>query len=136
MSEPEAIYITNVQDCQFCYSNIKDRVVAEYGSVVAIKDGFPVSENHMLIIPKNHSVDYFYLSQQEREDANSLICQLRKEIMNVDHTVTGFNIGINCGESAGQTIFHTHIHLIPRRDGDTPDPRGGVRGVIPDKMGY
>ena len=53
-----------------------------------------------------------------------------------DSTITGFNIGTNCGESAGQTIFHAHLHLIPRREGDTANPKGGVRGVIPDKMGY
>lgn len=103
---------------------------------MAIKDEFPVSEGHILIIPKNHSTEYFELSQQEKEDADKLISELREQISNNDPTVTGFNIGVNCGESAGQTIFHTHIHLIPRRDGDTSNPRGGVRGVIPDKMGY
>ena len=136
MTEVQPIYMVDKPDCFFCYPNIKDKVVAEFGSVVAIKDEFPVSKDHMLIIPKRHSTDYFGLSQQEREDVDSFLKELRSKILAEDSSVTGFNIGMNCGESAGQTIFHTHIHLIPRRDGDTPNPRGGVRGVIPSKMGY
>jgi ATP adenylyltransferase len=81
-------------------------------------------------------VDYFSLTEIEKRDADRLIEICRKRITEKDSTVTGFNVGMNSGESAGQTIFHCHIHLIPRRDGDTPNPRGGVRGVIPDKMGY
>lgn len=123
-------------DCRFCYPLIKDKVVAEFGAVVAIRDGFPVSKYHHLIIPKRHCVDYFELTKEEREDSDSLIKILRKQILEKDVTVTGFNIGMNSGVSAGQTIFHCHIHLIPRRDNDTPKPRGGVRGVIPDKMAY
>ena len=65
-----------------------------------------------------------------------LILSLKNDILKNDPSVTGFNMGVNSGESAGQTIMHAHIHLIPRRDGDTPNPRGGVRGVIPDKMAY
>jgi len=72
----------------------------------------------------------------EKKDADSLIRMLRHKIKESDRTVTGFNIGVNCGTSAGQTIMHAHIHLIPRRNGDTPKPKGGVRGVIPDYMGY
>ena len=125
-----------MNNCRFCYDKIKDRIIAEVGSVVAIEDNYPVSKGHMLIIPKNHSSNYFELSDEEKHDADSLISELRDKILDDDRSVTGFNIGMNCGESAGQTIFHTHIHLIPRRDGDTPNPRGGVRGVIPDKMGY
>jgi ATP adenylyltransferase len=64
----------------------------------------------------------------------ALLLILKSRISTADRTVTGFNIGMNCGESAGQSVFHAHIHLIPRRDGDTRHPRGGVRGVIPDKM--
>lgn len=123
-------------DCLFCYDQLKSRIVDEYDSVFAIKDGFPVSDNHMLIIPKRHTADYFSLTEKERRDADRLIEILRNKIAEEDESVSGFNIGVNCGESAGQTIFHCHIHLIPRRDGDTPNPRGGVRGVIPDKMGY
>ena len=123
-------------ECLFCYANIKHRIVEEYHTMCAIKDSCPVSEGHMLIVPRRHSADYFSLSENEKRDADKLIHLLRKKILEKDSTVTGFNIGVNNGESAGQTIFHCHIHLIPRRDGDTPNPRGGVRGVIPDKMGY
>jgi ATP adenylyltransferase len=123
-------------DCPFCYANCRDRIAEDLDTVFAIKDGYPVSEGHLLIIPKRHAEDYFSLSETERFEANQLIQLCRKRISLHDPSVTGFNIGMNCGESAGQTIFHCHIHLIPRRDGDTPNPRGGVRGVIPDKMGY
>ena len=125
-----------IEGCRFCYEKIKNRVLAEVGSVIAIKDRYPVSDAHLLLIPKNHSENYFELSNDEKKDVDQLLLQLRVELLKNDLSITGFNIGINCGESAGQTIFHTHIHLIPRRDGDTPNPRGGVRGVIPDKMGY
>ena len=76
------------------------------------------------------------MTTAEKIDADNLLRILQKKISGADSTVTGFNVGMNCGESAGQTIFHAHIHLIPRRDRDTPNPRGGVRGVIPDKMDY
>ncbi len=125
-----------VDACPFCYENIKNRVVEELSSVFAIEDRFAVSDGHLLIIPKRHCTDYFELTKQEREDADNLLRILKKQILQRYPSVNGFNIGMNCGESAGQTIFHTHIHLIPRRDGDTPNPRGGVRGVIPDRMGY
>lgn len=124
------------QDCPFCYDNAKENIVQEYQSVFAIKDGYPVSDDHLLIIPQRHSVDYFTMMESERRDADRLIEILRKKVQEDDPTISGFNIGINCGESAGQSVFHCHIHLIPRRYGDTPEPRGGVRGVIPNKMGY
>ena len=123
-------------DCPFCYDNIKDRIIAEQNSVVAIKDSYPGTEGHLLIIPKRHMADYFSIDETEKKDTDDLIIQLKNSILAKDHSVTGFNLGVNIGESAGQTIFHAHIHLIPRRNGDTPNPRGGVRGVIPDKMSY
>jgi len=128
--------IESVDDCPFCYENAKSRMIHEYNSVFVIKDGYPVSDGHVLIVPKRHSPDYFSLTEAEIQDANRLIQIMRKQISEKYAAVTGFNVGINSGESAGQTIFHCHIHLIPRRDGDTPNPRGGVRGVIPDKMSY
>ena len=99
-------------------------------------DRFPVSEGHHLIIPKRHTADWFSMTEAECRDAEQLLRRLKKKLHASDPTITGFNIGMNCGTSAGQTIFHAHIHLIPRRDGDTPNPTGGVRGVIPDKMCY
>ncbi len=126
----------NKNDCPFCYENIKSRIVEDYKSVVAINDEFPVSNGHLLIIPKRHCSDFFQLTHQEQVDAGFLLKRLGKKIIKNDSSVTGLNVGSNTGESAGQTVFHCHIHLIPRRDGDTPHPRGGVRGVIPDKMNY
>jgi ATP adenylyltransferase len=125
-----------VSGCPFCYENIKERIVLEFEDAVAIRDEFPVTEGHLLLIPKNHSANYFALAQKEKRDIDQLLIQLKESLTLKDRTITGFNIGVNCGESAGQTIFHTHIHLIPRRYGDTENPRGGVRGVIPGKMNY
>ncbi len=123
-------------DCPFCYETIKQRIADRLGSVVAVKDRFPVTEGHHLIITRRHTADLFSMTDDEKQDAMELITKLRLKILDQDPAVTGFNVGINCGLSAGQTIFHAHIHLIPRRDGDVIDPRGGVRGVIPGKMVY
>jgi diadenosine tetraphosphate (Ap4A) HIT family hydrolase/5-methylcytosine-specific restriction endonuclease McrA len=123
-------------NCRFCPGNIKDRIVEEWDTVLAFEDRFPVSEGHLLIVPKRHAPDWFLMTERERREADDLIRVLRNRLSESDKTVTGFNVGMNCGASAGQTIFHAHIHLIPRRDGDTPNPTGGVRGVIPDKMCY
>ncbi len=122
--------------CSFCYENIKSEIIAEYNSAYAINDKYPVSKGHILIIPQRHTKDFFSMTTNERRDAQQLLLNMKKSIAEHDSSISGFNVGINCGESAGQTIFHAHIHLIPRRDGDTPNPRGGVRGVIPDKMSY
>ena len=132
----QSVIPDNDPECRFCPDKVKHRIVAEYDSVYAMKDGYPVSEGHHLILPKRHAADWFSISEKERQDADALIRILKNRLSEADKTITGFNIGVNCGESAGQTIFHAHIHLSPRRDGDTPKPRGGVRGVIPGKMGY
>jgi len=99
-------------------------------------DKYPVTAGHTLIIPKRHVADYFELYPAERNALEKLLHRQRKRLKQDDETVTGFNIGINVGESAGQTIYHVHIHLIPRRKGDVENPRGGVRHVIPDKGYY
>ena len=96
----------------------------------------PVTEGHLLVIPYRHTSDWFTMTADERADSESLLAALRNQVIRDDPTVTGFNIGMNCGEVAGQTVMHAHIHLISRRVGDTPDPRGGVRGVIPSRMNY
>jgi ATP adenylyltransferase len=125
----------NVKDsnCPFC-NGVKS--VSKNNSVFAMKDNYPVSDGHHLIIPFRHTDDYFTMTKTERDDATELIRVLKKKLESKDKTITGFNIGMNSGESAGQTVMHSHIHLIPRRDGDTKKPRGGVRGVIPGKMDY
>jgi len=121
--------------CLFC--NIEgERVIADNNLAYAVRDGFPVTELHTLIIPKRHVEDYFSLTQEELLACDNLIRYLKDEIMNSDSSVDGFNIGMNAGESAGQTIFHCHIHLIPRRSGDVENPRGGVRHLIPGKGNY
>ena len=119
--------------CPFCQSL---EVVAEHNSVFAIKDNYPVTKGHHLIIPFRHTENYFSMNDQEREDTTALLKVLKLKLEEGDLTITGFNIGMNSGETAGQTVMHSHIHLIPRRKGDTPNPRGGVRGVIPNKMDY
>ena len=126
----------NPSDCLFCQWVGQDKAVAEGGTVAAFRDGFPVTPGHLLIVPKRHVADGLALNRQEIRDSEALIRRLVEQIRRDDAGVTGFNIGINLGRSAGQTVMHAHIHLIPRRDGDTDDPKGGVRGVIQGKRGY
>ena len=122
-------------ECLFC--NIpQERIVLENDLAYAVRDGFPVTKMHSIIIPKRHIKDYFDLNKDELLACDHLIRSLKEEINNSDSSVNGFNIGMNAGESAGQTIFHCHIHLIPRRTGDVDNPRGGVRHTIPDKGDY
>ena len=122
--------------CIFCYPNVTHRIVVETGKVVAIYDLNPVTAGHMLVIPKRHVPTYFDLTDAERRDADHVLERVILRLAKDDPTISGYNIGVNCGASAGQTIFHVHYHLIPRRDGDCRRPRGGVRGVIPIKMFY
>lgn len=121
-------------DCIFC--NIeKDRIIIENKTAIAIYDGFPVSKGHMLIIPKMHILDYFEIEQSDREGLWQLIDKCKK-FLDEQFKPDGYNIGINCGQAAGQTVMHLHVHLIPRYTGDIENPRGGVRGVIPEKRIY
>ena len=123
------------KDCLFC--NIPPvRIVLENELAYAVRDGYPVTEMHSLIIPKRHIQDYFDLTTEELIACDQLIRSLKDEISNSDNSVNGFNIGMNSGETAGQTIFHCHIHLIPRRTGDVDNPRGGIRNIIPDMGNY
>ena len=121
--------------CLFCEIE-KDRIINSNELCYAIHDGFPVTEHHTLIIPYRHVSDYFGLYQPELNAVNQMIHETKEKILKLDKSVTGFNIGMNCGEDAGQTIFHCHIHVIPRRKGDVISPKGGVRGVIPSKQSY
>ena len=121
--------------CLFC--NIKKSGCAhENEFAYASYDSYPVSDYHCLIIPKRHIKDYFDLSNEELVACNELIKILKKEIINKDSSVKGFNLGTNIGEVSGQSILHCHIHLIPRREGDVSNPQGGVRSVIPRKQHY
>lgn len=122
-------------DCLFCNIS-KERIILENDLAYAIHDGFPVTEMHSLIIPKRHIYDYFDLTKDELFACDQLIKSLKESILISDSSINGFNIGMNSGISAGQTIFHCHIHLIPRRSGDVVNPRGGVRNIIPGKGSY
>ena len=126
--------MTSLKPCPFCI--LPDyRVIAssEYG--IVIRDGFPVSPGHTLIIPKRHVGSFFDLFPDERADLLKLLDAAKKEV-DQKFTPQGYNIGINDGPAAGQTVPHLHIHLIPRYIGDREDPRGGVRWIIPEKADY
>lgn len=121
--------------CLFC--EIPDiRVIASNPLAYAIRDNFPVTSLHTLVIPKRHVLDYFSLSKEELIACDNLLRQIKEEILVEDSAVDGFNIGMNAGASAGQTIFHCHIHLIPRRSGDVENPKGGIRHLMPGKGYY
>ena len=128
--------MNNLKACIFCEIATTDRVIDQSDHTFVIRDAFPVTEGHTLIIPKRHVADYFDLNPSETSDIQELL-QKHKALIEVnDESVDGFNIGINVGATAGQTVFHVHVHLIPRRIGDTENPKGGVRGVIPAKQKY
>jgi diadenosine tetraphosphate (Ap4A) HIT family hydrolase len=120
--------------CLFC-SLTAERFVLQSELAVVIRDGFPVSPGHTLIIPKRHVGSFFEITDAERADLMSLLARARGELEREFHPA-GYNVGINDGAAAGQTVPHLHIHLIPRYDGDQEDPRGGVRWVIPSKAVY
>lgn len=120
--------------CPFC-GIPAERVIAQNARCVAIADGFPVSPGHALVIPKRHVATWFDASDGERRDALALLDEL-KAGLDATRAPGGYNIGMNCGACAGQTVMHLHVHLIPRYVGDMENPRGGVRGVIPEKRVY
>ena len=121
--------------CLFC--NIKESG-CDYENDLAYAnfDPYPVSKDHSLIIPKRHIKDYFDLSKEELIACDQLAKIVKDEIINKDNSVKGFNLGTNVGKASGQSIFHCHFHLIPRREGDVENPQGGVRSVIPSKQHY
>ena len=122
-------------ECSFCDINT-DRILSTNTLAVAVRDAYPVTQLHTLIIPRRHVPTWFDLSVPEQRAISLLMDAVRQEIIRADETVVGFNVGMNCGEAAGQTVTHAHVHLIPRRIGDVAEPRGGVRGVIPGKAVY
>jgi diadenosine tetraphosphate (Ap4A) HIT family hydrolase len=103
---------------------------------MTLRDSYPVTDGHCLIIPRRHAETWFDMNPAEVEAANQLMHRARARIRAVDASVTGFNFGTNAGKSAGQSVFHAHVHFIPRRDGDQQDPQGGVRKIFPDKAKY
>lgn len=121
--------------CAFCEVD-KNLIINSSDLFYVIRDTYPVTYLHTLIISKRHVETYFNLNDEELSELPSVIKAERQSLIEIDKSIKAFNIGMNSGAEAGQTIFHFHVHLIPRRTGDVKDPRGGVRGVIPDKQNY
>ena len=127
-----------MEKCPFC--NIEklideDRIIYQDSTWIAILDNYPVSKGHTLLIPNRHCKTYFDLNFIELESVGVTIGVI-KRLLDTKYNPDGYNIGMNCGEAAGQTVMHCHIHIIPRYNGDCENPRGGVRGVIPSRMDY
>lgn len=120
--------------CPFCTLPF-GRIVEENEHAVCIRDGYPVSRGHSLVMPKRHIGSFFETSEPERSALMALLDNAR-HALDLEFHPDGYNIGINDGAAAGQTVPHLHIHLIPRYMGDRPDPRGGVRWIIPERADY
>jgi diadenosine tetraphosphate (Ap4A) HIT family hydrolase len=120
--------------CLFC-DPPDERLFFSDHLVAGLWDGYPVSPGHALLIPRRHVYTWFEATAEERTALMDALDKAKAEIER-HHRPEGYNIGVNCGAAAGQTIFHLHVHLIPRYFGDVTDPRGGVRHVIPDKANY
>lgn len=121
--------------CRFCMAKPGRRMMLESKLGFAAYDRHPASPGHFLVIPYRHFADYFDINDEEREELWSLVAE-GKKIVDREHHPDGYNIGINVGKWAGQSIPHLHIHVIPRYQGDVENPKGGVRGVIPNKKLY
>jgi diadenosine tetraphosphate (Ap4A) HIT family hydrolase len=120
--------------CPFC-TLPPDRIVAQSALALAVRDAFPVSPGHTLIVPRRHVGSFFEVSAEERAEMLALLDAAKAQIEAANRP-DGYNVGINDGAAAGQTVAHLHMHLIPRYRGDVADPRGGVRWVIPTKADY
>ena len=121
-------------NCPFC-TLYPGRIIAETELTITFRDGFPVSPGHTLIIPRRHVASFFEIYEIERKEL-MLALDIAKRALDIEKNPDGYNIGINNGPAAGQTVPHLHIHLIPRFNGDCEDPRGGVRWIFPDKADY
>ncbi len=121
--------------CVFCEKIAKGNVLFEGTLWIALTDGFPVSKGHTLIVPKRHVASFFDLTKDEFVALQEMISRV-KECLDSQYRPDGYNIGVNVGEAGGQSVFHMHVHVIPRYQGDVANPRGGVRGVIPNKQNY
>jgi diadenosine tetraphosphate (Ap4A) HIT family hydrolase len=120
--------------CPFCEIP-KNIIIKENDLSIAVYDKYPVNKGHILIITKRHVIDYFDASEEEKSSLFNLMEKCKK-FLDKEYKPDGYNIGLNCGTDAGQTIMHLHLHLIPRYKNDIDDPTGGVRGVIPEKRIY
>ena len=135
-ADPTFFTMSNSEDiCPFC-TLAPNGILESDEQALAFRDGYPVTKLHTLVVPRRHVATYFDLTDQERQSIHKLLESQQDEILKEDNNVKGFNIGWNCGEVAGQTVFHAHVHLIPRRKNDVENPRGGVRNIIPGKGNY
>ena len=123
------------KQCLFC-NKAKQKIIYYSNFFFVVRDSYPVTKHHTLIIPHRHVSNFFDLKDDELKDLSKVLKKQRLSILKLDKKITAFNMGVNAGKDAGQSIMHCHIHLIPRRKGDTKNPRGGVRGVIPSKQKY
>jgi diadenosine tetraphosphate (Ap4A) HIT family hydrolase len=121
--------------CVFCNRLAEGQLVAGNDLAAAFFDAFPVNPGHCLIVPRRHESDFIALTREEQDAVWALVSQVRLHI-ETDHRPDGYNIGINVGKTAGQTVAHAHLHVIPRYRGDVADARGGVRWVIPARAAY
>jgi diadenosine tetraphosphate (Ap4A) HIT family hydrolase len=126
--------VTDPLRCPFC-TIPPDRVLFESDTALAIRDAFPVSPGHTLVIPKRHVASLFDCTEAEQSALLKLLNLVRMDV-DREFQPAGYNVGVNDGVAAGQTVMHLHMHLIPRYAGDAPDPRGGVRWVLPEKAAY
>ena len=128
-------YAHRVESCIFCKME-QGRIIEENNLAYLVLDNYPVTPMHMLVIPKRHFKEYFDIFQPELNAIQGLLKKGKEIALKEDKTVSGFNIGINSGQAAGQTIFHCHTHLIPRRENDVENPKGGIRHLMPGKGYY
>ena len=127
---------SNTEDCIFC-NKINCKVISSTKHFFIIRDtAYPVTKHHTLIITNRHVDNFFELTKDEMSDLYEVLKIQKRELKKLDREISAFNVGVNIGKDAGQSIMHCHIHLIPRRKGDVEDPSGGVRGVIPEKQKY
>lgn len=134
MTAPSTTKLMAMESCPFCDPD-PERVVRRTRHAFALRDAFPVSEGHTLVIPARHVASLFDLPTEEQADVWRLVAEMRAELAE-RHEPDGFNIGVNDGAAAGQTVMHAHVHLIPRHRGDVPDPRGGIRWVLAGRAPY
>lgn len=125
-----------MKDCVFCQNFMPNKEpLLQNKLAIAYFDEFPVSKGHILIISKRHATTFFDLTKEEQISLITLLNEC-KEYIDKKYNPDGYNVGLNCGEFAGQSVMHVHMHLIPRYKGDVSNPRGGVRGIIPNKKNY
>tara|TARA_Y100001970_G_C13852622_1_gene660065 strand:+ start:188 stop:580 length:393 start_codon:yes stop_codon:yes gene_type:complete len=123
------------EKCLFC-NKAKQKIIFSNKLFFVVRDSYPVTKLHTLIIPHRHVSNFFDLHDKELNNLNDILKKQRLLLLSLDKKITSFNVGVNAGKDAGQSVMHCHIHLIPRRKGDIKNPRGGVRGVIPSKQKY